>query len=345
MKALVPKGFDFTEEEWRQAEREGRLLVLVPFISDRCNLNCIYCMMKDERIKVDHKSKLTLDDHRNMFRQAVDLGCKTIVISGLGEPFMDPYLYDSKNNSFPLLDMAEEFGLHTVVFTNGMLIDSRLANALFPRKISLIIKFSSFNEEIFSELNGHKVPYVDYREQDGLLTRIPRYLKYLIEAGFSNDLDGNATRLINDVIITRKNIDEIAKIIHFSLRNNMLTCIDPLVIKSEAERNKDELAILEQENRELYEQVKNTFSDYDMGMYDLSNCIIHNYGLVYDLEGRVRRCLAVPSDSGTIADSSLAEHWSRLQEEKKAANLTYQISKSEDIFGVCPGRRYYSFSH
>ncbi|WP_312001222.1 radical SAM protein [Paenibacillus forsythiae] len=321
------------------------MLVLVPFISERCNLNCIYCMMKDERVKVNQERKLTLEDHKRVFRQAVDLGCKTIVISGLGEPFMDPYLYNKQDNTFPLLDLAEELDLYTVVFTNGMMIDSKLAQALYKRRISLIIKLSSLNESVFSELNHHEIQFVDYREKDGRLTRIPHYLKCLIEAGFSDGLDGNATRLINDVIITRKNMDEITEIIHFSLRNHMLTCIDPLVIKSEAERNRDELAITDSENRILYEKVKSTFSDYDMGMYDLSNCIIHNYGLVYDLEGRIRRCLAVPSDAGTIHDRSLAEHWSRLLEEKQAANLAYHISKTEDIFGVCPGRRYYSFSH
>ena len=51
------------------------------------------------------------------------------------------------------------------------------------------------------------------------------YLKNLFNAGFGQGLEGNATRLIADVIITQKNIDEIPSLIDISLKNNITAAV------------------------------------------------------------------------------------------------------------------------
>ena len=61
---------------------------------------------------------------------------------------------------------------------------------------------SSLNEKVFSEMNGCAIKFVDYIE-NGKTIRIPQYLKFLFEAGFGEEPENNATRLISDVIITK----------------------------------------------------------------------------------------------------------------------------------------------
>ncbi len=342
LKNIVPKGFDFTKEQWEDSFKNNKPLVVVPFISKKCNIDCIYCMMKEERSCYKGEG-LTLQQHEKILKDAYELGCRTMVITGIGEPFMDPIFYDSKTNTMPLVDLAEKIGLYTIVFTNGQMITPKIAQLLYTKKISLILKLTSFKKDVFEFLNNAPIKFENYVCPDGKERSIPFYLKNLFEVGFGKSLDNNATRLIADVIITKQNIKEIPSIIDLSLKNNMLVCIDPLVIKSNALDNIDILGITEEENRTLYKEVANTFTDYDMGMYDLSKCIIHHNGIVYDLDGNVRRCLSVPSDVGNVLKTPLKELWEKISKEKIDVTKKYEDMVFEDIFGKCPGRCFYNF--
>ena len=127
---------------------------------------------------------------------------------------------------------------------------------------------------MFSELNNRKLKFEKCVCPDGIERSVPYYLKNLFNAGFGQSLEGNATRLIADVIITQKNIDEIPSLIDISLKNNMLVCIDPLVVKSNAETNIDQLGITDEQNKKLYQEIKDTFKreikyDFDWSCFDV----------------------------------------------------------------------------
>ena len=344
LKNIIPKGFDFTKEQWKDSFENNKPLVVVPFISTKCNIDCIYCMMNEER-KCFKGNPMTLEEHEVVLRKAYDLGARTMVITGIGESFMDPIFYNPVTNELPLISLAEKIGLYTVIFTNGQVISKYLAKELYKRKVSLILKLSSLDQHVFSELNNKPLPFKECICPDGVKRNVPFYLKNLFEAGFGKNLDGNTTRLIADVIITQKNIKEVSTIIDMSLKNNMLVCIDPLVVKSNAFTNIDKLGITKEENQKLYQEVKNTFINYDMDMYDLSKCIIHYNGLVYDLEGNVRRCLSVPSSAGNVLKDDINEIWQKISEEKIKSGKEYENIVFEDIFGKCPGRCYYNYKN
>ena len=125
----------------------------------------------------------------------------------------------------------------------------------------------------------------------------------------------------------------------------MLVCLDPLVVKSCAKDNLSQLGITDEENKTLYKHVEQLFSTYDMKMFDLSNCIIHHNGFVYDLEGNVRRCLSVPANIGNVRNSSVKELWEKSLVDKKQASREYECVKFVDVFGKCPGRCFYSGIH
>ena len=344
LKNIVPKGFDFTKEQWKDAFENNKPLVVVPFVSTKCNMDCIYCMMNDERTCYKG-TPLTLTQHKKVLQEAYSLGARTMVITGMGESFMDPIFYNSKTGKLPLIEIAEEIGLYTIIFTNAQLITEKLAKSLYKKKVSLIIKLSSLDQKIFSDLNNKKLKFENCICPDGVERSVPYYLKNLFNAGFGRNLEGNATRLIADVIITQKNIKEIPSLIDISLKNNMLVCIDPLVIKSNAKNNIDQLGITEEQNKKLYQEIKNTFKDYDMDMYDLSKCIIHHNGLVYDLDGNVRRCLSVPSSVGNVLKEDIKELWNKISIERQECTKEYESIVFDDIFGKCPGRCYYNFKN
>ena len=133
LKNIVPKGFDFTKEQWRDAFENNKPLVVVPFVSTKCNMDCIYCMMNDERTCYKG-TPLTLTQHKKVLQEAYSLGARTMVITGMGESFMDPIFYNSKTGKLPLIEIAEEIGLYTIIFTNAQLITEKLAKSLYKKK-------------------------------------------------------------------------------------------------------------------------------------------------------------------------------------------------------------------
>lgn len=340
---IVPKGFDFSPDEWKNATLNKHPLVVVPFISDICSADCIYCMMAQER-EMKHYDKVSLEEHEIVLRKAYENGCRTIVITGLGEPFLDKIFFDKDNMSFPLLDIAEKIGMYTIVFSNCISITEEIANILVERKIAIIAKLSSLNKSTFEYLNGCKISFCTYTSKSGKIYEIPNYIKYLLDAGFTK-LDKNATRLIADVIITKRNFNDIIDIMELANDTNMLVCLDPLVIKDNAKININEIGINYEENRRLYQEIKEKYQEYDMAMFDLSKCIIHHNGFVYDLEGNVRQCLSVPSNVGNVRVDDVGELIRKIMQQKEAATEMYDIKAKEDIFGKCPGRCYYSGIH
>ena len=200
------------------------------------------------------------------------------------------------------------------------------------------------NKSTFETLNGCHVPFSEYISKSGKRYLIPSYIKYLLEAGFSK-LDHNATRLILDVIVTRINLDDIEEIMDFANDTNSLVCLDPLVVKDNAAQNIDQLGITYEENNVLYKAIEKKYTEYDMDMFDLSKCIVHHFGFVYDLEGNVRQCLSVPANIGNVRYDSIVLLIKKVMLQKKKAAEKYNIRAKEDIFGKCPGRCYYSGIH
>jgi len=97
---------------------EQRILIkLVLELTYNCNLHCDYCYATDTS-----QSELSTNDIFDILLQAKEMGCLYLSLTG-GEPFVRRDLVD-------IVAFADRHGYHTLIQTNGTLIDEAKADAL-----------------------------------------------------------------------------------------------------------------------------------------------------------------------------------------------------------------------
>lgn len=89
-------------------------------LTERCNSNCLHCYINLPADDLEAKKKeLSTIEIKEIFKDAVSLGCLEVIFSG-GEPLL-------RDDFEELYLCARRLGLRTVIFTNGTLIDRYLA--------------------------------------------------------------------------------------------------------------------------------------------------------------------------------------------------------------------------
>jgi MoaA/NifB/PqqE/SkfB family radical SAM enzyme len=192
----------FTNAQVERARTGNRLWIIDSHMSNQCNLHCPTCYRDAGKSLA---KELTFEECKNILRQAKALGAQTWLITGSGEPFMDPKL-------LPLIEYARTLRMNVVVFTNNTFITRDLAFHLFDRKVSIVAKLNSFVPDIQDFFVG----------TPGAHRNIYQGLQILMDAGFNKTCP---SRLGIDSVIVRQNYREIPKIFRFCRDNNIVPYI------------------------------------------------------------------------------------------------------------------------
>lgn len=83
-------------------------------LSNRCQLNCSFCMYKDYIAK--ERCDLDLDIYKCLFRDFRHAGIQSITFTGGGEPLMN-------KNAIEMIDIADYQGFDMGLVTNGIYLD------------------------------------------------------------------------------------------------------------------------------------------------------------------------------------------------------------------------------
>lgn len=108
----------------------------------RCNLRCFYCYNGNERngyLDEESYEELKLEDYRELFRQARQLGIAALVYSG-GEPLL-------RKDLFEIANMSKDMGFYNNLFTNGTLITKDNAALIIRYFDRISVSIDSFIEE------------------------------------------------------------------------------------------------------------------------------------------------------------------------------------------------------
>ena len=213
----------------------ARILTMDVDIGNTCGLNCPHCFRRDDRVDTV-ENPLTHEEIVGYVREAKELGLKQIKILGRGEPFQN----------FRFLEFLEEvsgMGVGVAVFTKGHVLgsdelaekynghrDIHTATELVSRvkelRVSILLGFNSFSRRMQEAFTG-----VDKYPETALLKRYVEFrdqaLVSLVEAGFNDYIEGQATRLAMIAApIKPENIDEIFELYIWARRRNiyMLSC-------------------------------------------------------------------------------------------------------------------------
>ncbi|TKJ17884.1 hypothetical protein CEE44_05180 [Candidatus Woesearchaeota archaeon B3_Woes] len=307
-KIPVINGLNLTNEELKKAELENKMLLIDIETSNKCNLNCKYCFRDVYGTKEALKKELDLNKRLNLIKQARELGCKTIKITGAGEPFADPDVW-------PMIEYANSLGMWVMIFTNGSLIDKNTAKKLIKMDVSLIVKCNSLDENKEDQMVGVK----------GYAKKRNKAIEYLIKEGFNKT---NPTRLGRDLVITNINKEEIYDSLRWCRKNKVFPLFRPLMPIGAARKLTDWM-LSKEETKEMYEKARE-IDNKEFGLkYNLTLpymggvwCRQLHYAIYVNILGEAYACTGSKKILGNFKQQSLKEIWNS-EEAKRIQNTPY----------------------
>jgi len=321
---FVLKGLDhFSKEElqkfwdgWNPKKDEPKILGIGLSTSLLCNLRCIYCYAGEKK---PYKDELTLTEQKNIVTQAKNLGAKTVIICGDGEPLMD-------KNLLHIVEHANKNEMISVVVTNGIILGDN----------NLAIKIHGFNSKnVASFLYNHnaslviKMDSIDQARYDQIVGVIGTYHKFMkavdniLDAGFTeipniSTKEGYIlTRAAFSAVVMKHTIHELPEMKKFANdRGAQFICKLPSLVGSAL----DNLEFMFQANQ--YEEIWKYLGRYtakrETLMVDNQRCMAWHYGPVIGIRGDVRECYTSPGSPdkkiGNIRESSLRDLLKRRNE-------------------------------
>lgn len=308
----VLKYMDFQEAEIEKARLDNHLLLIDIHMGNRCNLHCPGCYRNAGR---SFAEELTIDECENILRQARALGAKTWVVTGSGEPFLDPKLQ-------PLIEFAGWLNMGVVIFTNNTLITSDLAHWLSVEEVSIVAKLNSFKPDIQDFIVG----------KPGAHTAIYRGLKNLVDYGFNKP---QPSKLGIDTVIVRQNYEEISDIFRYCRSSNIVPYITTELPGGRGKDNAEILDVSVQEIKDIFFRLR----EIDRKEYGFNwephppivaggSCKKILYQLFVGPTGEIGVCPGLDASLGNIRKISLAD---ALQSE-----LVQKIRHPEKFYQPCP---------
>lgn len=306
-------------KDYNPKEDKPRILGVSLSCSDVCNLKCIYCYAGKE--KKPRTNELNLEEQINIIRQAKELGGRTVVFCGDGEPSMD-------KNLVGMTKYANENGMIMVVVTNANIFGDdelckrvhnmtgeELLQVLYDNNASLIIKLESLEEEKYEHIVGVTGAYKKYR------TAIDR----MVKIGFGNykmDGDSKITRFAFSAVIMKNNMEELPKLKEFADGvNAQFICKLPTLVGNALDNidNMFEVSHYEEIRKELF----NYTAKRETLMVDTPRCMAWHYGPCIGIDGEIRECYTSPYIKnrriGNVREKSLEE---LILLKNKNSNLT-----------------------
>lgn len=217
-------GLDFTAEEIRKCVKGGKILRISLALSHQCNFKCPYCYV--DRGK--NSGELGLKKIFSIINDAKKNGAKTITLVG-GEPFAYPKIK-------PIVSHISSQGLKTLIFTNGSLMTKELADFLFNRGVSMIVKLNSFDQPKIQEKMVGDIK--------GAHEKIKKTLSILAETGFDKT---SPTRLGVETVVSKTNLSQIPKIFRFARKNNIYPYVELITPAGAGSKYKEILSKKESE--------------------------------------------------------------------------------------------------
>ena len=332
-KEFVVRGLDdFSDKEleefWYKKKlfRKGKtedfpILFLGLSTKDACNYACIFCYGPEFRGK-EGGTPLTLDEQKKLIDEGTEMGIKSVIYCGNGEPTIDQGLTK-------MIKHTHDNGLISIVFTNGQLMGNdeeaykyhgmnakELTSFMYENGVSLVTHIESLDAELYEKIT--QIP--------GSFQKMMQALTNIQDVGFtkiSQSSDGKMiTRLAISAIAMKWNFFELPELLEYAHSvNAQYLCKFPSFL-GRLQQNKDVFFIPSEDAtlwlRENY--VRKLSEKPESITVDYLHCGAWHYGIVVGNNGDIRFCY-----SATVNPNN------RIGNVKEEP-LQYLVKRREDIF-------------
>jgi len=216
------EGYHYSPSEAKEARDGGKILSIRLETSLACNLRCTYCCNSSG---IASQNEMKYDELTNLVDQAKQLGAKSIVVIGGGEPTIYPQFRQ-------LIQYIHAAGLVPVIFTNTQTMTIDLSKFLKANNTSVIIKLDSLDEEIQDRMVGVQ----------GAHRNIMQGIDNLQRAGYGDSTENpGSTKLGASFVVNRQNADGVPGTWRFCREKGMYPNLEMMTPNERAQNLGDEL--------------------------------------------------------------------------------------------------------
>ena len=244
IKNLFRKNNDINKREQIRKKLIPTLKYVTIDLTNSCNLNCVGCwthspLLKDKEATNEWKSQMIpFDILKKLINDLHDLGTKRIRITGGGEPFLYPKIFD-------VIKLIKEKGIACDITTNFTLLNKEKIKKLFELNVDeLVVSLWAGDAETYVKTHPNQT-----RET---FERIRENLEFI--AQYKEKVRKGPKVIIANVIsnINYNKIEEMAKFAtNVSLDELYFTLIDPIKGRTDC------LLLNDQERKILLKKLKN----------------------------------------------------------------------------------------
>ena len=299
-------------------------------VTPRCNVRCVHCYMGDFRSGDPTLRELSLEEIRGLVDQIAEAGCMDLLLTG-GEPFVRPDMLD-------IYDYTREKGLIVTIFTNGTLLNPRIADHLaelppFGMEISLY----GASAETYERVTG--IP--------GSYERCLRGIDLLLERGIPLKLK---------TMLLTLNVHEIDAMGAFAASRGLKFRFDPLVNGAHDDKNEGPLSYrvdpgrvieIERQDEVRCAEMNKFVQRYAGGQVDSSRlytCGAGRSSFHIDAYGRMSPCITSRARSYDLRAGTFREGWEQFmpREYSQPATRTTRCTdcRLRSFCEMCVGRAY-----
>ena len=306
-------------------------------VTHRCNLRCITCYTG---AGVEKDNALTLEEKKSIIRQAKEMGVRTVSLSGSGEPLLYKHLFD-------LIDYIRKLGMSVIIFTNGTLIDKKIATSLVARDVLVFFKLYSLDPEVFDRMVGHPKAYrwVQYRysvNNSDRVQHIPSGLKALLDA---QQASGRSNLVKVESLITKMNVNTLPEVAAFCRETGIGFFLETLVFKGKAIQNYEQVGVNAAEYKTLYQKMAAIWGEEYMMASLNGSCSVEQNPVVWT-DGSIGLCSSRQSDIGNVRSVPLKVLFLKAKKLKqKEDRIIERHAKSSLYFRTCHSRQYCQLKH
>jgi len=313
-------------EEKAEAVANNRMLHIYAGTSHLCDLGCIYCHTAGGR---PMKGEMSLAERKDVLRQARQLGCKYVHISGAGEPTIDPYVWDQ-------IDYINELGMIPTIFTHARHCTKQMAKWFYENNCSVMVKIHSADEtlqDFYANVKGYG------RQRDV-------GLRNLMDAGLN---DGEPTRLGADLLMMTENKEEMPHLWRWCRQNNIFPLVKSELCMEEAVNSQARISVHPKDVEQMFyrllaiDESEFGFSWVPSPPWSAVRCEYNYYHVQVTIEGHIKPCIGFePLGNMRDMENALLYYWDhpmqrRIRNFKKEVKGTCGSCK-EACYG-CPCRR------
>ena len=270
----VLHGWNISEYEYRNPDR----FPIVDFraMTSNCLHNCYHCFTDK------NKKTLTFEEIKGVIDQIAEIGARGIDYLGEGEPTLDP-------DFFPIIEYTSSEGIVPLVFTDAA---TKLRNRSFVRGLKQL--GASVSPKCDSLFNADYQNWVVGDKKGDYFRQRNEAIEVLVEEGFNEHCLDGTTRIGFDMVVTKRNIDEVEKTLRYCRENNFWVGFSWFLPtgRSGKEDFDNSLAVSEDEKEKVRNIIKKVDSEYGF-----NHPIYRNFGTFPCVElmqiygdGRVSLC-------------------------------------------------------